>query len=235
MVTPINGTHRYGSNRPGTGLHSRGDCQERLYIVARKRVNGATSLHIIIAFVVARSQRARQGAGAAAAMARGQGHTAVVDYGAAGGSAGERVVVHNSHWLAVVPCGRSGLLKPSLCPAAVSDTCPILSSAEKGCADGALESRTLRVRRLFDKSFPYSFGWHGAPRGAMGLRVLAAARAFLSAVAALGHVKKFLAGYEMLAEPPTRYHPELAAERLASACVWPACHAVSAGNTQSVC
>ena len=68
--------------------------------------------------------------------------------------------------------------------------------------------------KLFDVSFPYSMGWHGAPFDAGSARALAAARAHLPAAAALGDGKKFMVGYEMLAEPQRDLTPEAAAERL---------------------
>jgi UDPglucose--hexose-1-phosphate uridylyltransferase len=69
--------------------------------------------------------------------------------------------------------------------------------------------------RLFDVSFPYSFGWHQAPfldpapqphwqlHGHVYPPLLRSAA-----------VKKFMVGYEMLAEPQRDLTPEAAAARL---------------------
>ena len=64
--------------------------------------------------------------------------------------------------------------------------------------------------------FPYSLGWHGAPFGEDAARRgrLAAPRARLPAAAASATVRKFMVGYELLAEAQRDVTPEDAAARL---------------------
>ena len=73
--------------------------------------------------------------------------------------------------------------------------------------------------RLFDVSFPYSMGWHGAPFGADDAGAGASAHWQLHAhvyppLLRSATVKKFMVGYEMLAEPQRDLTPEQAAQRL---------------------
>ena len=85
----------------------------------------------------------------------------------------------------------------------------------------ALASILIRVLgaydRLFDLSFPYSMGWHQAPfdtdrHDHWQLHAHVYPPLLRSAT-----VRKFMVGYELLAEPQRDLTPEEAAERLRSA------------------
>ena len=72
--------------------------------------------------------------------------------------------------------------------------------------------------RLFDVSFPYSMGWHGAPFGASDPATPANAWQLHAHVypplLRSATVKKFMVGYEMLAEAQRDLTAEQAAARL---------------------
>jgi UDPglucose--hexose-1-phosphate uridylyltransferase len=69
---------------------------------------------------------------------------------------------------------------------------------------------------LFSTSFPYSMGWHGAPM-AQGDYIHWQLHAhFYPPLLRSASVKKFMVGYEMLAEPQRDLTAEQAAERLRS-------------------
>ena len=79
---------------------------------------------------------------------------------------------------------------------------------------GELLAKLLARSRLFDVSFPYSMGWHGAPfdegkRDHWQLHAHIYPPLLRSAT-----VKKFMVGYELLAEPQRDLTAEAAAERL---------------------
>jgi UDPglucose--hexose-1-phosphate uridylyltransferase len=102
-------------------------------------------------------------------------------------AAGERVVVKppNTGWR-WCPTGPAWPFETLLLP-----RFPVkrLEDLDDGAARDlalALKRLTTRYDNLFQTSFPYSMGWHGAPYGRGRYRALAAARALLPAPAALG-------------------------------------------------
>jgi UDPglucose--hexose-1-phosphate uridylyltransferase len=147
-----------------------------------------------------------------------RGTLLLLDYALQEVSAGERVVVHNAHWLAVVPWWAVWPFETLILPRRHVKHLPDLSSAEKAALTELLSRLLSGYDRLFATSFPYSFGWHGAPTGGDGT-----CRScdcwqlhghFYPPLLRSATVKKFLAGYEMLAEPQRDITPEQAAERL---------------------
>ena len=147
-----------------------------------------------------------------------RGTLLLLDYALQEVSAGERVVVRNAHWLAVVPWWAVWPFETLVLPRHHLRHLPDLSSAQIDSLTQLLARLLSGYDRLFDTSFPYSFGWHGAPTGSD-----APAGAsdcwqlhghFYPPLLRSATVKKFLAGYEMLAEPQRDITPEQAAERL---------------------
>jgi len=70
---------------------------------------------------------------------------------------------------------------------------------------------------LFEVSFPYSSGWHGIPTGKDDTQPHIAAQLhahFYPPLLRSATVRKFMVGYEMLAESQRDLTPEQAAERL---------------------
>jgi len=63
-------------------------------------------------------------------------------------------------------------------------------------------------------SFPYSMGWHGAPTGAASYNHWQLHAHYYPPLLRSATVKKFMVGYEMLAEPQRDLTPEQAAARL---------------------
>ena len=70
-----------------------------------------------------------------------------------------------------------------------------------------------RYDNLFNCSFPYSMGWHGAPAGSEADHWQLHAH-FYPPLLRSATVKKFMVGYEMLAEAQRDLTAETAAERL---------------------
>jgi len=93
-----------------------------------------------------------------------------------------------------------------------------LTPAERDSLADVLSRLLMAYDKLFETSFPYSSGWHGAPTG-VGSSPLEAAATQLHAhfyppLLRSATVRKFRAGYEMLAEAQRDLTPEQAAERL---------------------
>jgi len=125
-----------------------------------------------------------------------------------------RVVHETPGWLAVVPYWAVWPFETLILPRAPVARLPDLT-ADARRELGELLSTVLRAYdRLFDVSFPYSMGWHGAPfdsnkRDHWQLHAHIYPPLLRSAT-----VKKFMVGYVLLAEPQRDLTPEAAAEQL---------------------
>ncbi|PHV05256.1 galactose-1-phosphate uridylyltransferase [Janthinobacterium sp. BJB412] len=172
------------------------------------------------------------------------GRPLLLDLAAAEERAGERVVVRTAHWLAVVPFWATWPFETLLLPRFPVQRMEQLDAARRDDLALALRELTARYDNLFECSFPYSMGWHGAPyqpgdgeAAAAGMAAAAAARAPDDATATMrgaaldpapwqlhahfyppllrsATVRKFMVGFEMLAESQRDLTPEQAAERL---------------------
>ncbi len=77
----------------------------------------------------------------------------------------ERVVVYNDHWLAVVPYWALWPFEILLLPRRHVLRLPDLVDGERDALADILKRLLTRYDNLFETSFPYSMGWHGAPTG----------------------------------------------------------------------
>ncbi len=75
----------------------------------------------------------------------------------------ERVVIANDHWLAVVPYWALWPFEILLLPRRHVLRLPDLSDDERNALADILKRLLTRYDNLFETSFPYSMGWHGAP------------------------------------------------------------------------
>ena len=127
---------------------------------------------------------------------------------------GERTVVENRSWLAVVPYWAVWPFETLLLPKAPVRKLPDLDSAQRGDLADILARLLTKYDNLFEVSFPYSMGWHGAPfKGEAGWHWQLHAH-FFPPLLRSATVKKFMVGYEMLAEPQRDITAEQAAARL---------------------
>ncbi|RME84918.1 MAG: UDP-glucose--hexose-1-phosphate uridylyltransferase [Caldilineae bacterium] len=147
---------------------------------------------------------------------RDQGRPMLLDYAHLELEAEERVVVGNNHWLAVVPYWAFWPFETLLLPRRHVRHLPELTPEERVALADILKRLLTRYDNLFEVSFPYSMGWHGAPTGpqadpAPHWQLHAH---FYPPLLRSATVKKFRVGYEMLAEPQRDLTPEQAAARL---------------------
>ncbi|MGH2543798.1 MAG: galactose-1-phosphate uridylyltransferase, partial [Ardenticatenaceae bacterium] len=91
---------------------------------------------------------------------------------------------------------------------------PDLTDAERDALADILKRLLTRYDNLFEVSFPYSMGWHGAPGGDGDNRHWQLHAHFYPPLLRSATVKKFMVGYEMLAEGQRDLTAEQAAERL---------------------
>lgn len=127
---------------------------------------------------------------------------------------GARVVVETDHWLAIVPFWAAWPFETLLLPTSAVRRLPDLTADQRADLARALGALTIRYDNLFNTSFPYSMGWHGAPFGQADDGHWQLHAHFYPPLLRSASVRKFMVGYEMLAEAQRDLTPEQAAERL---------------------
>jgi UDPglucose--hexose-1-phosphate uridylyltransferase len=126
--------------------------------------------------------------------------------------AGERVILESDHWLTVVPWWALWPYETLLLPRRTRRALPELTAVERGDLATILKRLLVGYDALFSAPFPYSFGWHGAPRGA-GPEWHLHAHVYPPLLRS-ATVRKFMVGYEMFAEGQRDLTPEAAADGL---------------------
>lgn len=126
----------------------------------------------------------------------------------------ERVVCANRHWLAVVPWWATWPFETLLLPRAEVARLPALAPEQRDALADILGDLTTRYDNLFGCSFPYSMGWHGAPFDAQDAGPWQLHAHFYPPLLRSSQVRKFMVGYEMLAESQRDLTPEQAAAAL---------------------
>lgn len=143
-----------------------------------------------------------------------QGSQMLLDYARKESSRGERVVVENNDWLVVVPFWAAWPFETLVLPKLPCPRMTDLSSSQQHSLSKILRDLTARYDNLFECSFPYSMGWHGAPFNGEDPTPWQLHAHFYPPLLRSATVRKFMVGYEMLAEPQRDISPEQAAERL---------------------
>lgn len=132
---------------------------------------------------------------------------------------GERVVAGNDDWLAIVPYWAEWPFETLLLPRFAVQRLHELGTAHRASLADAVRQLTTRYDNLFECSFPYTMGWHGAPTGPQAGDTSQSRHWQLHAhfhppLLRSATVRKFMVGYEMLAEAQRDLTPEQAAARL---------------------
>lgn len=143
-----------------------------------------------------------------------QGSAMLLDYATREQADGARTVVETEHWLAVVPYWAAWPFETLLLPKASVARLTELSDHQREDLALALKKLTSRYDNLFQCSFPYSMGWHGAPFTGADARHWQLHAHFYPPLLRSATVRKFMVGYEMLAETQRDLTAEQAAERL---------------------
>jgi UDPglucose--hexose-1-phosphate uridylyltransferase len=129
-------------------------------------------------------------------------------------AAEERVVVQNEHWLAVVPYWAVWPFETLLLPRRHVTRLPDLTDEKRDALARVLKRLLTKYDNLFETSFPYSMGWHGAPFDDEDDLHWQLHAHFYPPLLRSATVKKFMVGYEMLAETQRDLTAEGAAARL---------------------
>ena len=147
------------------------------------------------------------------------GRRLLLDY-ATQEAGGPRVVVEDDDWLVAVPFWAAWPYETLLIAKRPVERLPGLDDAARDSLAGNLIALLGSYDRLFGLSFPYSMGWHQAPfRGRSEEHWQLHAHFFPPLLTA--NVRKFMVGYELLAETQRDLTAEVAAERLRAALARP--------------
>ncbi len=126
----------------------------------------------------------------------------------------ERVVVRNDRWLVVVPYWAAWPFETLLLPLRHRSGFAELDPSDIADLASILARLLPAYDRLFGVPFPYSMGWHG--RGRNHGRHWQLHAHFYPPLLRSASVRKFMVGFEMLAEAQRDMTPEDAAGRLRS-------------------
>ena len=107
--------------------------------------------------LVSKKQRAQQ------AYLDKMGSNLLQDYVAREIENKERIVVENDQWLVVVPYWAAWPFETLLLPRFSVTRITELTIEQKHSLADILQQITIKYDNLFNCSFPYSMGWHGAP------------------------------------------------------------------------
>lgn len=130
---------------------------------------------------------------------------------------GERVVYENQEWVVVVPYWATWPFETMVLPKRQIERFVDCNEEQIGSLAEALQVLVSKYDNLFKCSFPYSMGWHGAPTGALwnvaqphwtfhGI--------YCPPLLRSASIKKFMVGYELLAQSQRDLTAEKAAELL---------------------
>ncbi|MGC9346905.1 MAG: UDP-glucose--hexose-1-phosphate uridylyltransferase [Anaerolineae bacterium] len=125
-----------------------------------------------------------------------------------------RILVENEHWIVVVPYWALWPFETLLMPRRHILRLPELVDEERVALAEIMRALLIRYDNLFETSFPYSMGWHGAPTDDGDYIHWQLHAHYYPPLLRSATVKKFMVGYEMLAEPQRDLTAEQAAERL---------------------
>ena len=139
-------------------------------------------------------------------------HRLLLDYAEAE-IGGPRVVEIDADWLVLVPFWATWPFETLLIARHPVSRLPDLSPSQRDSLAQTLIGLLGRYDNLFDEPFPYSMGWHQAPFGD-GSAEHWQLHAHFYPPLLRSTIRKFMVGYELLAEPQRDLTAEEAAERL---------------------
>lgn len=129
-------------------------------------------------------------------------------------TSGERVVAENGHWLVVVPYWAYWPFETLVLPKRHVLRLDELSGDEKNGLSDVLKAMLVRFDNLFETSFPYLSGWHGAPTTEGNFEHWQLHAHYYPPLLRSASVQKFVASYEWLAESQRDLTAETAAAQL---------------------
>ncbi|RTR38962.1 UDP-glucose--hexose-1-phosphate uridylyltransferase [Shewanella canadensis] len=126
----------------------------------------------------------------------------------------ERVVASNKDWVVVVPYWAAWPFETLLLPRFPIQRLTELTETRRQSLADIIQQITIRYDNLFQSSFPYSMGWHGAPFDGCSHPEWTLHAHFFPPLLRSASIRKFMVGYELMAEVQRDITPEQAAQRL---------------------
>lgn len=127
---------------------------------------------------------------------------------------GERMVALTDSWAALVPFWAVWPFEMLIVPRRHVATMPDLTNGERDDLARALADVLGRYDKVFDHPFPYSMGWHGAPSPAGANSHWQLHAHVYPPLLRSATVRKYMVGYELLAEVQRDITAESVAARL---------------------
>lgn len=146
-----------------------------------------------------------------------KGHCLLCDYLAREVALKERIVCENAHFVALVPFWAVWPFEVMILPRRHLASIENQTAPEREALAFLLKQVTTRYDNLFETSFPYSAGFHQQPCDGEQHPEWHLHMHFYPPLLRSATIRKFLVGYEFLANPQRDITPEAAAERLRSA------------------
>jgi UDPglucose--hexose-1-phosphate uridylyltransferase len=127
---------------------------------------------------------------------------------------GPRVIIENEDWLVIVPFWAAWPFETIVLPRRPAARIADLRGYARDCLAATLAELVARYDGLFDIPFPYSMGWHQAPFTLDSTDHWQLHAHVFPPLLRSATIRKFMVGYELLAETQRDITPEAAAERL---------------------
>ncbi|MGJ3237935.1 MAG: UDP-glucose--hexose-1-phosphate uridylyltransferase [Anaerolineae bacterium] len=138
----------------------------------------------------------------------------LLDYARQEAERGERIVAENDDWLVIVPFWATWPFETLVLPRYVVRRMSDVQEVQRISLADILKTLLVRYDNLFEISFPYSMGWHGAPFNEQDNLHWQLHAHFYPPLLRSATVRKFMVGYEMLGESQRDLTAEQAADRL---------------------
>jgi UDPglucose--hexose-1-phosphate uridylyltransferase len=142
------------------------------------------------------------------------GKTLLADYLDAELQKKERIICSNNSFVALVPFWATWPFEAMIISKKAVTCLSELSDEEKNDLADIYKQLTIRYDNLFETSFPYSMGFHQSPTDGKKHPEWHLHMHFYPPLLRSATVKKFMVGYEMLANPQRDITAEQSAERL---------------------
>ncbi len=143
-----------------------------------------------------------------------RGACLLCDYLAQELAAEERIVFQNDHFVVVVPFWAVWPFETLLLARRHIGALTDLRDEERNALADAIKRVTTRYDNLFHIQFPYSMGWHQSPTDGASHPEAHLHAHYYPPLLRSATIRKFIVGYEMLAEPQRDITAESAAVRL---------------------
>ncbi|GAB1865381.1 Galactose-1-phosphate uridylyltransferase [Camponotus japonicus] len=131
----------------------------------------------------------------------------------------DRIVIENRDWIVVVPFWAVWPYETMVLPKKQVTRMQDLSDSQQESLSVIMKRLCTKYDNLFQCSFPYSMGWHGAPTGPYlnhDYPYWTFHGIYLPPLLRSATIKKHMVGYELLAQAQRDLTPEQAAEKLRS-------------------